>query len=140
MSVQHVRKWCREFKDGLTDVHDEQRSGRSSFLDEAIEKVEEAMLKDRRVTVRDLSEMIPVVSKSCIHNILRVRLGYAKVWARWVSKMLTDDYDNKRTRVEVACEFLHAYETDGKEFLDFVVTWDETWVHYMTPETKEQSR
>jgi hypothetical protein len=28
MSIQHVRKWCREFKDGRTDVHDEQRSGR----------------------------------------------------------------------------------------------------------------
>jgi hypothetical protein len=30
MSVQHVGKWCREFKDGRTDVHDEQRSGRPS--------------------------------------------------------------------------------------------------------------
>ncbi|XP_071037147.1 protein GVQW3-like [Parasteatoda tepidariorum] len=79
MSVQHVRKWCREFKNGLTDAHDEQRSGRPSFSDEAIAKLEEAILKDRRVKVRDLSEMIPVVSKSCIHNILRDRLGYGKV-------------------------------------------------------------
>nr|XP_015910671.1 protein GVQW3-like [Parasteatoda tepidariorum] len=117
MSVQHVRKWCREFKNSLTDVHDEQRPGRPSFSDEAIAKVEEAMLKDRRVTARDLSEMIPVASKSCIHSILRDRLGYAKVWARWVPKMRMADYDNKRQRVEAASEFLHAYETDGKEFL-----------------------
>jgi hypothetical protein len=31
-----VRKWCREFKDGRTDVHDEQRSGRLSVSDETI--------------------------------------------------------------------------------------------------------
>jgi hypothetical protein len=61
-----VRKWCREFKDGRTDVHDEQRSGRPSVSDETIAKVEDTMLKDRRVTVRELCEMIPDVSKTCI--------------------------------------------------------------------------
>lgn len=25
MSTQHVRKWCRDFKEGRTDVHHEQR-------------------------------------------------------------------------------------------------------------------
>jgi transposase len=69
MSVQHVRKWCREFKDGRTDDHDEQRSGRPSVSDETIAKVEETMLKDRRVMVRELCEMIPDVSKTCIDKI-----------------------------------------------------------------------
>jgi transposase len=69
MSVQHVRKWCREFKDVRTDVHDEQRSGRPSVSDETIVKVEETMLKDRRVTVWELCEMIPDVSKTCIDKI-----------------------------------------------------------------------
>jgi hypothetical protein len=46
MSVHHVRKWCREFKDRRTDVHDEQRSGWPSVSDEMIAKVEETMLKD----------------------------------------------------------------------------------------------
>jgi transposase len=59
MSVQHVRKWCREFKYGHIDVHDEQCSGRPSVLDKTIAKVEETMLKDRRVTVWELCEMIP---------------------------------------------------------------------------------
>jgi transposase len=63
MSVQHVRKWCREFKDGHTDVHDEQRSGRPSVSDETIAKVEETMLKDQRVMVRELCEMIPDVRR-----------------------------------------------------------------------------
>jgi transposase len=59
-------KWCREFKDGRTNVHDEQRSGRPSVSDETIAKVEETMLKDRRVTIRELCKMIPDVSKTCI--------------------------------------------------------------------------
>jgi hypothetical protein len=52
--------------------------------------------------------------------------------------MLTEDH--KRQRVEAAHEFLQAYETDGEEFLDSIVTGDETWVHYTTPEMKQQSR
>jgi transposase len=71
MSVQHVHKWCREFKDGRTDVHDEQRSGRPLLSDETIAKVEETMLKDRRVTVRELCEMIPDVSKTWIDKMWR---------------------------------------------------------------------
>ena len=38
ISVQHVRKWCREFSEGRTDVHDEQRSGRPSVSDEVVAK------------------------------------------------------------------------------------------------------
>jgi hypothetical protein len=41
--------------------------------------VEETMLKDRRVTVRELCEMIPDVSKTCIDKILTDHLGYANV-------------------------------------------------------------
>jgi transposase len=69
MSVQHVSKWCREFKDGHTDVHDEQRSGRPLVSEETIAKVEETMPKVRRVTVRELCEMILDVSKTCIDKI-----------------------------------------------------------------------
>jgi hypothetical protein len=36
MNRQHVTKWCREFSEGRTDVHNEQRSGRPSLIsDEA---------------------------------------------------------------------------------------------------------
>ena len=32
MNRQNVTKWCREFFEGRTDVHDEQRSGRPSLI------------------------------------------------------------------------------------------------------------
>ncbi|GBO38699.1 Histone-lysine N-methyltransferase SETMAR [Araneus ventricosus] len=39
-----------------------------------------------------------------------------------------------------ALTFLQRYHNDGDEFLDKIVTGDETWVHYETEETKEQSK
>jgi len=32
MNRQNVTKWCHEFSEGRTDVHDEQRSGRPSLI------------------------------------------------------------------------------------------------------------
>ena len=32
MNRQNVTKWCREFSEGRTDVHFEQRSGRASLI------------------------------------------------------------------------------------------------------------
>jgi len=36
MNGQNVTKWCREFSEGRTDVHDEQRSGRPSLISDDI--------------------------------------------------------------------------------------------------------
>ena len=59
MSVQHVRKWCREFTGGRTDIHDEERSGGPSVSDETIEKVEGILHEDRRITIRELALRVP---------------------------------------------------------------------------------
>ncbi|GFV00062.1 histone-lysine N-methyltransferase SETMAR [Trichonephila clavipes] len=125
MSSGMVRRWVRDFKNGRTDVHDEARAGRPSASDETIAKVEAAMLEDRRTTVRELCEKIPEVSKTTIDKILTEHLGYSKVCARWVPKMLTADH--KRQRVEAAQEFLAFHGTTEEEFLDSIVTGDETW-------------
>jgi len=47
---------------------------------------------------------------------------------------------HKQQWVEAAQEFLQWHETEGEDFLDSIVTGDETWVYYTTPETKEQSK
>jgi len=52
MSLKNVRKWCREFSGGRTEVHDEQ-SGRPSISDELKEQIEREVREDRQVTVRD---------------------------------------------------------------------------------------
>ena len=91
MTIKHVRKWCKWFKEGRKDVHDERRSGRPSTSDEMVAQVEKTMLRDRRLTTYELSEMIPDVSKSNIHRILTDKLGYVKVCARWVPRMLSEE-------------------------------------------------
>jgi hypothetical protein len=41
MNWQNVTKWCREFSEGRTDVHDKQRSSRLSMIsDDLLQKTE----------------------------------------------------------------------------------------------------
>ena len=82
-----MAKWCREFNAGRTDVHDEQRTGRPSLINaDLVQRV------DRRVTINELHGMIPEVSKSLVHEIVKEKLDYRKLCARWVPKMLTENH------------------------------------------------
>lgn len=138
MNRTSVFKWCREFKNGRTDVHDEHRSGRPSILtDSLVEKIEEAVRGDRRLTLDELSVMFPQISRSLLHETITETLGFHKLCARWVPKQLTEQH--KLNRVATSKEFLERYELEGDDFLHSIVTGDETWVAHYTPETKRQS-
>ncbi|KAG5324276.1 MOS1T transposase, partial [Pseudoatta argentina] len=126
MNRTSVFKWCREFKNGRTSVHDDQRSGRPSILtDDIVEKIENALRDDRRLTVDELSAMFPQISRSLLHETITETLGYRKLSARWVPKQLTDQH--KLNQVEAGQEFLRRYKLHGDEFLRSIVTGDETW-------------
>uniref|UniRef100_A0A1B6GKI0 Mos1 transposase HTH domain-containing protein n=1 Tax=Cuerna arida TaxID=1464854 RepID=A0A1B6GKI0_9HEMI len=57
MSEGMVRKWVRAFKDGRTNVHDEERSGRPSVItDDLIQKVDCKVKENRRFTISSLAE------------------------------------------------------------------------------------
>jgi len=138
MNRQNVTKWCREFSEGRTDVHDEQRSGRPSLItDDLLQEIEGEIPANRRVAIKELHHIIPEVSKTTIHETVTERLGYRKLWARWVSKILTDDHKTKR--MGSALKFLMRYAQEGDEFLDSIVTGDEILVFHQTPESKQQS-
>ena len=60
MNRQNVTKWCREFSEGRTDVHDEQRNGRPSLISEdLLQETEGEIRANRRVTIRELHHIIP---------------------------------------------------------------------------------
>jgi len=60
MNRQNVTKWCREFSERRTDVHDEQRSGRLSLIsDGLLQEIEEEICAKRRVTIRETHHIIP---------------------------------------------------------------------------------
>ncbi len=138
MSRIHVWKWCKRFDEGRTNVHDEERSGRPSVINEdVVDAVKEKILEDRRTTITDLCLDFPEISRGTMHEIVRNCLGYRKICARWVPKELSPDH--VKQRMAASLEFLTRYHEEGDDFLDRLITCDETWVHHITPESKRAS-
>jgi hypothetical protein len=121
MNRQNVAKWCHEFHAGRTHVYDKQRTSRPSLINaDLIEKVEENVRADGHVMINELHEMIPEVSKSLVHEIVKEKLHYRKLCERWVSKMLTENH--KKNRMGATLTFLMCYSEKGDEFLDSTVS------------------
>ncbi|GBL93622.1 hypothetical protein AVEN_25621-1 [Araneus ventricosus] len=127
-----VRKWVRQFNDGRTNVHDEARSWRPSVVsDGLVAKVNKKIRENSRFTIRMLCDEFPQISKTVLHGIVINRLNYRKLCSRWVPKMLTDVHKTKG--LSSALTFLIQYSEKGNEFLNKIVTGDETWVCPVTP-------
>lgn len=138
MSDSMVRRWVRQFKEGRDTVHDEERSGRPSVVsDDLVCSVEEKIKENRKFTITDLAHEFPQVSRTVMYEIVTEKLGFHKLCARWVPKLLTERH--KKQRMGSALEFCTRYDKDGDQFLSQIVTGDETWVAYDTPESKRQS-
>jgi len=134
MRDSKVRQWCRLFKEGRTNVYDEERSGRPCVItDDLVEKMN-TIRGNRRFTI---SELFPRVSRSAICDIVSEKLGYKKLYARWVPQMLTDEH--KQKRLAAAHKFLQRHQIEGDQCFDHIVTGDETWISYTNVESKRQS-
>ena len=112
VDVSTVRRWASKFKDGeagTSDLHDNERVGRSvtATTELNMQKVDRLIQDDRRITQRDIASIIGI-SQECVGHIIAL-LGYQKICARWVPRMLTSEM--KAHRLEI-------------------VTGDETWVHH----------
>ena len=60
MSDSCVREWCRKFRDGRTDVHDEGGQERhSNVTDELVQEVDQFLRGKRRFTISEPSEEFP---------------------------------------------------------------------------------
>ncbi|KAJ4448384.1 hypothetical protein ANN_10400 [Periplaneta americana] len=137
ISKQMVHRWCRQFSEGRQSVHDEERSGRTSLInDDRVKLVRQCIMENRRFTITELSSHFPQISRSLLHEIVTKHLLFKKVCARWVPKNLTPEH--KMQRLGSALTFLQRYHDDGDEFLDRIVTGDETWISHFTPETKQR--
>lgn len=138
MSYTAVKKWCVIVRAGRTNVHDEKRSGRPSVVtDDIVDQIHRKVRENRRFTITDLSQLFPQISRTVVYEILTEKLGYRKFCARWVPKLLTEELKTKR--MGLALTFLSRYEEEGDEFLDHIVTGDETRVSYVNVEQKRQS-
>jgi hypothetical protein len=75
--------------------------------------------------IRELHPIIPEVSKTTILEVVTEKLRHRKFCAGWVPKMLTDDHKTKR--MVSALKFVTRYVQEGDDFLDSIMTGDETW-------------
>jgi histone-lysine N-methyltransferase SETMAR len=137
MSRARVFEWHKRFCEGREDVEDDDRSGRpcTSKTDENVQKVEEIVRNDRRLSIRMIAEMVHI-DKETVRQILHDNLNMTKVCAKVVPRLLTPD--QKENRKRICAEILEQIEANPN-FLENVITCDETWIFQYDPETKRQS-
>jgi Cdc6-like AAA superfamily ATPase len=87
MNADSVRKWCTMFRNGRTDVHDAERSGRPSVITDALkQKVNRIIRENRHFTISEVYEQYPDVSRTVVYQIVTEHLQYRKICARWVPR------------------------------------------------------
>jgi hypothetical protein len=77
------------------------------------------------------------ISVGSAHNIIREELHYRKIRARWIPRCLTPEI--KERRRDVCSVLLAWYEKEGETFLKRIITGDESYMHFVTPESKRIS-
>lgn len=137
-SIQTVRKWVVQILEGRDDMEDEERSGRpkSARTEANVDLVKLTVEEDKRRTCEEVEE-ITGIPHSTVHRILVEELGKKKIFAKWVPHLLTEEQRQERVR---RCRAnLRRYRKEGADFLDRIVSGDETWVYSWDPELKSQS-
>ncbi|KAL4126372.1 hypothetical protein QTP88_010594 [Uroleucon formosanum] len=135
-----VSRWVSKYKltdPGKINILDKHGDGRPvTVMDEKHRiQVDELIKNDRQITQNRIADIVGM-SQERVGFIIQ-QLGYRKICARWVPKMLTQE--NKKIRVECSQKLLNRYHQEGEQFLLKIVTDDETWVHHYDPEEKRQS-
>ncbi|XP_066904382.1 uncharacterized protein [Halyomorpha halys] len=90
--VRHA--WCFDFENGSTSIYDEDCSGRLSLVtDDLAMQIHPKIRENPRFTII-VGTFFPNFME--LHQIVVEKLGYHKFYARWVSKILTEDYKKQR--------------------------------------------
>ena len=132
-----VFKWHRRFSDGRGSLMDDKREGRPSFKTSDVKnEVCDVIDGNRRLTVREVADKC-VISKTTVHETLVQELHMNRICARWVPRMLSEE--NMTNKTEASRQFLRKFSQSGIDFLDRIITTDETWFNYYDTETKQQS-
>lgn len=138
-SKSTVYRWIERFQGGRASLADDPRSGRpsTSVNDTNVAAVEKMLQRDRRLTIREISDEIGIGTRQ-VHTILHDHLGVSKVSARWVPRLLGPE--QKLNRVDTCRELQDLLQEYGEDFWRRIITTDETWIPYFNPETKSQSK
>ena len=136
-SKSTICRWYSDFKRGRIDTSDAERSGRpiEAVISENIKQVLKIVMDDRKIKVREISEMVNISTGSAF-TILRENLGMKKVFSKWVPRLLTMEQKQQRMNDSESC--LALFTRNKQDFLRRYVTVDETWIHHFTTESNRQ--
>ncbi|GBM92183.1 Mariner Mos1 transposase [Araneus ventricosus] len=90
---------------------------------------------DKRLSLRMMAEELKI-SLDSVRNIIHEHLQKRKICARFVPNNLSDE--QKQHRMETSGDFIDACDRNP-QFLETIVTGDDSWCYQYDPETKRQS-
>ncbi|XP_075738867.1 protein GVQW3-like [Rhipicephalus microplus] len=137
MNHTKIKEWYNRFKDGCTSVESKPRFGWPSTCpnDQIIAEVNAVVMRDRCVTTREIAEEVGINTFSA-HSIMTEDLAMKRVTVQFVLKLLT--MEQKQLRVEVSQDMPYFTSSDPN-FMNTIITGDESWVYGYEPETISQS-
>jgi histone-lysine N-methyltransferase SETMAR len=94
VSRKTVYKWYERFRGGAESTEDEQRSGRpsTSTTDENVSKINEMILANRRLTIREISNALNI-SFDSVQLVLTKNLYMRRVSAKFVPRRLSQEQE-----------------------------------------------
>ncbi|UYV80695.1 BRWD3 [Cordylochernes scorpioides] len=118
-------------------VNDDQHTGhpRSLRCEENKLKIKELIKSNRRISIKDLSSGTGLSVGLC-HQIVTKDLDMIRTSSKFVPGILTEE--QKEVRMDVCKNMVEMTRTDP-EWMQKIITGDETWVYQYDPETKRQS-
>ena len=136
-SESTVKRWYADFKRSRTDTNDVERSDHpnSAVVPENTKKFHKLVLADRKLKLRGIAEELKI-SEGSVFIILDEHLPMRKLYSKWVPRLLK--VDQKRQCIDDSEHCLQLFKRNKKKFLRKYVTTDETWTHYLTPESNQQ--
>lgn len=133
-----VYRWFTEFQRGRASLSDDFGGGRpkTAVTQENIDAVQELILEDRHVTYQEIQVTLGI-GASAVHEILHEQLKVRKLISRWVPHLLTDL--QKAGRVTWCKKTLKRLQGKEPNFVNNIVSGDESWIYSYEPESKAQS-
>ncbi len=135
LSYPQVRMWHQRFKTGHNEVKDNPRSGRPATRLQHVAAVRNSLQQDSRKTVKEVSEEISIPS-STVFKVIKKDLNIKKLSPKFMPHLLSDRH--KADRVAYSQKNLDEVR-NTPQFLDRIVSGDETWVSIFHQETKFES-
>lgn len=137
LAYSTIKEWIRNFNKGRTSVTDRARSGApvTATTERIVQKVNDKIIANRRVSVKDIAFELGVSSGS-VWTVITSKLKLKKRCCQWVPHSLNDE--QKRKRKALSLEHLTRF-TNEPTLLDHVVTGDESYCFLYDPCGKRQS-